>query len=256
MKLICLQAGHEGRTSGATGAPGEQELTIRIRNALFDVLTTKGFQVQKVNADPKASEIDKDFDLFLAIHGDANVYGTGGGFVDFPEPSTDGATQESQRIAGAIAEEYFKHSQIINHPERSNKNTRFYYMWKKLSAKTPCVIIELGVVTDAHDKVLLNDTQRITGALARGICKAFGVSYEEVNPPPMEITDQTKIPQIVDENGNAMEVQRIRSLLSDRKRDLEAAQKRIRELEAVPQAPTFNNPKAILFFELAKLEEA
>lgn len=226
MKLICLQAGHEGRTSGGTGAPGEQELNIRIRNRLSEILISKGFSVQKVTADPATTEVNKDFDLFLALHGDANVYGTGGGFVDFPEPSTDGATAESQRIAKIITDEYFKHSEIVNHPERSNKNTRYYYMWSKLSAKTPCVIIEMGVVQDSHDKVLLADTDRVANALARGICRAFDIPFD-LTPTEPVITDQTKIPQL----GN-MEVQQIRSMLSDLQRDLDSLQGKIDKAKA------------------------
>jgi len=183
-KFICLQSGHEGRTSGSTGAPGEVELNVRIRNRLSDILIEKGFMIQLVGADPINAEINKDFDLFLALHGDADIYGTGGGVVDFPEPNTDGATIESQRIAKCITEEYFKHSEIVNHPERSNANTRYYYMWDQLTLKTPCVIIEMGVVRDAHDSVLLADTERIATALARGVCKAFDVTYDTPLPAP------------------------------------------------------------------------
>lgn len=179
-----LQAGHAGVTSGATGAPGEQELNKRIRNRLSEILISKGFQLYLVDANPPQNQLTQDFDLFLAIHGDANVYGTGGGFVDHPEPSTDDATVESQRIDKEIESEYFNRTGIVNHPERSNANTRYYYMWKQLSAKTPCVIIELGVVQDAHDKVILTDTERVCEGLARGICKAFGVPYDVVAPAP------------------------------------------------------------------------
>jgi len=182
MITICLQSGHEGRTSGSTGAPGEVELNVRIRNRLSQILIEKGFVLQLVNADPTPSEIGKDYNLFLALHGDADIYGKGGGFVDFPDPVTDKATKESQRIAKCIREEYFKHAEIVEYPSRSNANTKYYYMWDRLSAKTPCVIIEMGVVQDAHDKVLLADTNRIAGAIARGICKAFNVPYDVVIP--------------------------------------------------------------------------
>src|SRR3990167_21916 len=138
MKKICLQAGHWNVPSGATGAPGEQELNKRIMFALRDVLISKGFQLYLVDANPPDSQINQDFDLFLALHGDANIYGIGGGFVDFADPSIDDATIESKRIKEAIESEYFKHSGIVNHQERSNPNTRFYYMWQRLTPKTPC----------------------------------------------------------------------------------------------------------------------
>lgn len=185
-KFICLQAGHEGRTSGATGAPGEQELNVRIRNRLSEILIEKGFQVQLVNADPTKDEIRKDFDLFLALHGDANIYGTGGGCVGSGDKSVDLCWKESARIRDCIVSEYFDHSGIVNHPERVNKNMTMYYMWSSLSSKTPCVLIEMGVVQDAHDKVLLADTERIASAIARGICLAFDVQYDEPAIPEPE----------------------------------------------------------------------
>lgn len=191
-KRICLQAGHEEVTFGATGAPGEKELNVRIRNRLSDILISKGFVLQLVNANPTDNEIDKDFNLFLALHGDADVYGTGGGFVDYPDASVDSANAESKRIKEAIESEYFNRSGIVNHPKRSNAKTKFYYMWSRLSAKTPCVIIEMGVVQDAHDKVILADTERVASALARGICKAFSVDFDVPNsqtqPPSGLIT--------------------------------------------------------------------
>jgi N-acetylmuramoyl-L-alanine amidase len=183
MKKIMLQAGHAGVTSGATGAPAEQELNLRIRTRLSQILISKGFQLYLVDAHPPQNQLNQDFDLFLALHGDANVYGTGGGFVDHPEPSTDLATAESQRIDKEIEGEYFKNTGIVNHPERSNANTKFYYMWSQLSAKTPCVIIEMGVVQDAHDKVILSDTERVASAIARGVCKSFGIAYDAPVPP-------------------------------------------------------------------------
>lgn len=192
MAFICLQAGHEGRTSGATGAPGEIELNVRIRNRLSDILQAKGFMIQLVAADPTDVEIKKDFDLFLALHGDANIYGTGGGCVGSGDPSVDASWARSADIKNAIISEYFHHSEIVNHPERVTAKMTKYYMWSRLTAKTPCVIIEMGVVQDPHDKVLLADTERIAAAIARGVCKAFGVSYEVLppEPPPVETCEQ------------------------------------------------------------------
>lgn len=186
MKFIALQSGHEGRTSGATGAPGEIELNVRIRNRLSQLLIERGFMVQLMGADPVKAEYYKDFDLFLALHGDANIYGTGGGVVACIAPyidSSETSNAESRRIRDVINSIYFNETGIVNHPERSNKKMTEYYMWPKLTAKTSCVIIEMGVVQDPHDKVLLSNTDLIAKALARAICKAFNVSYEIETPP-------------------------------------------------------------------------
>jgi N-acetylmuramoyl-L-alanine amidase len=190
-KFICLQAGHQGVTTGATGAPGEQELNIRIRDRLSQILISKGFMLQLVNAHPTQQEINKDFDLFLALHGDANIYGTGGGVVSYIASYLDSSTAsnaESNRIHQCIEDEYFPNTGIVNHPERNNLNMTEYYMWSQLTAITPCVIMEMGVVQDAHDKVILADTSRVANAIARGICTAFGVPFDYKPPvivPPV-----------------------------------------------------------------------
>lgn len=45
------------------------------------------------------------------------------------------------------------------------------------------------------------------------------------------ITDQTKIPQIVDENGNPMEVQRIRSELNDQKNTIQSLRNQLQQAQ-------------------------
>jgi hypothetical protein len=62
-------------------------------------------------------------------------------------------------------------------------------MWQYLSNKTPCVLLEMGEAKDAHDSVLLGNTELIASAIVRSICKAFGVSYE-INIPPVVIPTQ------------------------------------------------------------------
>lgn len=188
MIKICIQAGHEGRSSGATGAPGEQEFTQRVSNRLAEKLRERNIYVKRTNADPHKDPKDlevlnTDWNLFLTIHGDADVYGEGGGFLDIPEPSTDKAHPESKRIMEAMESMYFDHSGIVNKPNRRNKNTKYYYMWKYLSAKTPCVIIECGVMQNAHDKVILADTERVTNAMLRGIFKAFDIPWDKPGSP-------------------------------------------------------------------------
>ena len=205
MFKIMLQGGHLGTTTGQVGAPGEQELTRRIRTRLSEILISKGFQLFLVDANPPDDQLNQDFDLFLALHGDADYPNDGGsGFTDFPEPSTDGATQESQRLAREIASEYFNHSGIkeVSH---SNANTRFYYMWKRLSAKTPCVILEMGQVQDPHDKVILADTDRVCNAIARGVCKAFGVPFDAPQPPTPPVEPQPDYKKLYEDEKMAHE---------------------------------------------------
>lgn len=192
---ICIQAGHQNvkynsivELRGSTGAPNELEFNINIRDLVSDELRKRGFEVTGVdaNANDDPNITGKDWDLFLAIHYDADVYGKGGGFVDYPEPSTDGATAESQRIVSAIRDEYFKTTGITNVYQRSNKNTRYYYMWRYLSAKTPCALIECGVGMHVPDdwETLHFNRPRVVEGIVRGVCKAFNQPYDTTPPQP------------------------------------------------------------------------
>ncbi len=208
MKLICLQAGHENTQNncnpalrGSTGAPGEIAFTVKTRNRLSEILQQKGFQVQLVdatyNCNPEAGK--KDFDLFLAIHYEADVHNMGGGLIGSGDPSVDANYKESARIRDVMRSEYFKNVGIDEHEEWSNPNVTEYYMWSALTAKTPCVLIECGVGQNAHDKVILADTDRICNAIARGICKAFNVPFDAPQPAQPDPRDE-KIKQLTAEN--------------------------------------------------------
>jgi N-acetylmuramoyl-L-alanine amidase len=185
---VCLQAGHVNCKNnsivalrGSTGAPGEQNFTQGIVDGLVPILKSLGVEVTKTdsNANDDFNITSKDWDLFLSVHYDADIYNDSGGFTDFPEPITDSATKQSQFMANAISQEYFSITGIKNMPKRSNANTRYYYMWQHLSAKTPCVIIECGVGNrKPNDYNMLNiNREKIVEALAKGIAKALGVAY-------------------------------------------------------------------------------
>lgn len=201
---IVIQAGHINTQFNSipalqseTGTDGEQELTLRIANALSALLRAKGFDVVQTdanaNSDPKITT--QDYDFFLALHGDANVYGTGGGFITAPDPAFDAANEQSIAIAKQIQQHYFapytQDTGIVEHLERNNPNATQYYMWMALTAKTPCALIEMGVVKDAHDSVILADTNRVCNAIAKGICAAFNIPFDVPTSSPTPPTNPT-----------------------------------------------------------------
>lgn len=211
MTKICLQAGHNNckynsivRLRGSTGAPNEAPFNLDIMNRLAGELRKRGFEVvttdANANDDPNITKTD--FDLFLAIHYDADVYGKGGYFVDFCDPAVDMATQESQRLTKAISEAYGAKTGIVNHPERSNINTRRYYMWQYLTQKTPCVLIECGVGMHKPDDndVLFNHRDLVVEGIGRGICTAFKTKWELEKTAEQKLADA--VAQIDQLNGN------------------------------------------------------
>lgn len=206
MKRIVIQAGHIGKAGG--GSPGEQEVNKRIADRLSALLRARGFEVIQTDYyaynDTKVTK--QDHALFLALHCDMDYAGdNGSGFADYPEPSTDGATKESQRITKILNESYFPEVGIV-YKNRSNANTRYYYMWKYLTLKTPCVLIEMGQTQDPHDKVLLGNTDLIANALGRAVCKAFGVSFDNISNGGGYSDD------------NKVEIERLKKLLEEQKK--------------------------------------
>jgi len=184
MKML-IHCGHWNITSNCnlllrpgTGTLGEIDFNKSVGIALEKLLQEDGHTTYLDDANTNCRPLltKQDWSLALAIHADANIYGTGGGFVDVLRPDWDPARVESARIAQALRDRYFPETGIVNHPERSNKNTREYYLWNHLTDMTPCVIIECGVLQDAHDKVILSDIPRVAKAIREGIRKAF--------PPP------------------------------------------------------------------------
>ena len=192
MTKILIHCGHwniknncNSALRSGTGAPGEAEFTKQVGIKLEKLLQESGYSTYLDDANTNCHEnvTEQDWDLAFAIHADANIYGTGGGFVDVPLPDLDLAHSESQRIMEAIESEYFTESGIVNTPKRRNKNTNQYYLWSALSAKTPCVILECGVLLEAHDSVILNDINRVARAILKGIQKAFPIV---VTPPVID----------------------------------------------------------------------
>lgn len=203
MIKIALQAGHQNIKDNCsenlrkgTGSPGEAIWTPKLREALSKILISKGFQVFLFDANANCqSESKQDFDLFLALHWDADVYAIGGGFADWPDPTVDAVSSRSKELAQKINASYFPRTNIEYHPERSNGNTKFYYMWQGLTAKTPCVLIECG--TNNRDN-LQNRTPEIAEALARAICQAFDVTFDIPALPTSTVTIRAILDQVKD----------------------------------------------------------
>jgi len=194
MPKVCIQAGHKNIYSGATGATGERDWNTAVVTKIATLLKNNGFEVYEADAkaDTNADVVGKDWDLFLAIHYDADIYNDRGGFVDFPDPSVDQVTQESQRIAGVLSKFYAKMG-IPTRPNRSNANTKFYYMWRALTAKTPCVIMECGVGWRKPEdyNTLWGRMDEVAQTIAELIAESLGAP---INQKPFNFDHTKKMP--------------------------------------------------------------
>lgn len=194
---ILIQAGHVNTQTnidpglrGSTGAPGEVKFTLDVANQVSAILRSKGFTVKQTdaNANSDSTVMNKDWRLALSIHYEADIHNTNGGFEACPDPSVDSASSESQRIAKFFPNDYFTVLGLPRHTEWRNANTSYYYLWRYLSAKTPCVLVECGVGwRQPNDYNLLNTDdgrKKVAEKLARSVCSAFGVAFDDPAPTP------------------------------------------------------------------------
>ena len=70
-------------------------------------------------------------------------------------------------------------------------------MWKKLSSKTPCVIIECGVGMHVPDdwQILHFDRPKVVEGIVKGICLSFKVPYLLPIPEPAPIPEPEPEPE-------------------------------------------------------------
>lgn len=218
-KLIGLQAGHQNIQGNAdpilrtqTGAQGEEPFNVKVRDALGQILISKGFQVQldDANSNINPQTLGKHFDFYLSIHAQASVVG---GAVSAPDPSVDQVNGESKRIVEAMNQEYFKDTGIVRNDSMINPNMTQYYMWAVLEAKTPCGIIECGDLSDPHDSVILADTQRVALGIAHGICDAFGVAWGTPAPNYQKLYNDEVLAHQTDNKANAETIQNLKAKL-------------------------------------------
>lgn len=184
MKILTI-VGHQNiqfnsltNLHGNTGTAGELEINIRITNRVSSMLRERGFEVVQTDAngndDPAITKTD--FNLALSLHCDMDT-GSQGGMCGSGDKSVDMSWKESARIKSVFDEVYFKETGIKNKGYVTEGMTK-WYMWQYLTPKTPCVLLEMGEAKDAHDSVLLGNTELIASGIVRSICKAFNKPYD------------------------------------------------------------------------------
>lgn len=120
-------------------------------------------------------EFHADYDAFVALHYDANIYGSGGTFWGRATASVTGALDDA--LGAALWTKLRAIPQApAAHFERLNVNVTDYYGFRLTSAKTPGVLIELGVgAPGAPDYLWLRTYQQnIADAIAIGLSTFAG----------------------------------------------------------------------------------
>lgn len=173
MPVLVVQMGHSGRTSGATGAPGEMAFTEAAGAACRRLLDGRGgWSVRLIQADVAVSLYRGDG--FVAIHADGStnpdVRGACYG-VQTPEGG-----QAGQRWADAWERTYRGPWNPVNY----TTNLAQYYGVRDAVAvgNKRAFILEAGTITNALDHALITSAAGLD-ALARSVGSAFGVPVED-----------------------------------------------------------------------------
>jgi N-acetylmuramoyl-L-alanine amidase len=185
MSILIVQMGHSGRTSGATGAPGEMAFTEAVGAACARLLNASGWTCRTIPADPPPAAYRGD--AFVAVHADGSN-----------NPDVRGASVGYQNDPGNALAHRWRDAYIRRgfsgpcHPDNYTENLHYYYGVGTAigQGNRNACIIECGTITNAADKAMMAP-ERV--ALAIGDALGIFVTQEEIAMYLSEVSQgQTK----------------------------------------------------------------
>jgi N-acetylmuramoyl-L-alanine amidase len=174
MLEILIQQGHvaprEPGFEAATGTPGEQELVIRIADALAGLLAVDGRFAPVVVPGDIPDGIAVDAALFL--HADGSPDPTASGY-SFGYPDHD----VNRRLAELLATQF---DLLPGHPTHRRDNLtadlRRYYGFARVATLGPEALVEHGFLTNPGERLwLFANVSELAGAEYRALCSHFGL---------------------------------------------------------------------------------
>ncbi|HET8569103.1 MAG TPA: N-acetylmuramoyl-L-alanine amidase [Candidatus Limnocylindria bacterium] len=192
-RRVGIQAGHWetelappelGRILTQTGAAwrgiNERELNWEIANKVADLLRAKGIVVDVL---PTTVPPGYLADAFVALHGDSDGEGVKSGFKLAHSSRRTPFEDSLQRL---LTEEYGSATGLEYDQAGVSSNMRGYYAhsWTRIrystSPFTPSVILEMGFVSNDHDRnLMIYEQDLIANAIATGILKFLEATPRE-----------------------------------------------------------------------------
>ena len=191
--------GHVGRTSGATGAPGEQAYAKRAGEASRTHLNAVGFSCRLIGADVDAQLYRGD--MFVALHADGNA-----------NPEVSGASVGYKTAEGRQAADSWKRHYVANGWDRGFKPDNYtaalsgYYGNNRAIAvgNRRAFICEAGFMTNPAERAIIESPEgieRIGRCVAAVAVDFFGTRNCPPTPPPPGIPVYPGLKRLGD--GNA-----------------------------------------------------
>ena len=170
---VYIQAGHEGRTRGATGTSGpygnEIDWTPIVADEATRILEEAGITVIRSNADRRKYSI---VDLALSIHFDGCATQCGSGASIGYDDHTDKPAADEWK---ALYSNYFKHKW---HDDNFTKNLSNYYNFKYTITRDAELVLELGDLTcPTQAKWMKNNLKNLGNVVAYFAAKRIGKEH-------------------------------------------------------------------------------
>ena len=166
---VVIQAGHEGRTNGNTGAVShgtyEVEWNTIVANQIAKKLQSWGIETKRVGADTPLLKAK----IAVAIHFDgAQTPCSSGASVGYPN-------KESQKLANRWKKLYKKYFPFHWQKDNFTKNLSNYYAYYTIRAEK-FLVLELGEITCKKEREWLKPRlKKIANLIAATIATEFGL---------------------------------------------------------------------------------
>jgi len=193
-KKVFIDPGHGGDDSGAVGVNNllEKDINLAVSKKVYDFLKNQGLEIKLSRTDDKTLELNErtvaantwNADGFVSIH--CNAFNKEACGIE-----TYSYNIATNNLAVNIHEEILKSKCYTKN--RGVKTANFYVL--KYTNMRTC-LIELAFIDNIDDaKILLENQDELAEAIAKGICKYFGIEYKNNNKdnndeiPPVDNTD-------------------------------------------------------------------
>lgn len=179
---LCIANSHRNSPNGQTGTNGELVLIDKVFSELSPLLIKAGIEVYyddagMVNINRLGDNLF--YAIFLHFDGATNP-DYNGGFVDAsPESYTE---TKDWKIAQMVADSYFNNMGIRFAPEHRTINSTYFYGFNEAAKNTVTFLIELGTLTNVHDRAICQDYNKIARLLCDGI-----VAYLKKEDPRYQV---------------------------------------------------------------------
>ncbi|SFZ98500.1 hypothetical protein MNB_SV-5-226 [hydrothermal vent metagenome] len=169
---VLIQAGHEGRIKGNTGATGiykETAWNTYVADEVTKTLESWGIDVKRIGAKVEPTEAK----IAISIHFDsAKRVCNSGASIGYPN-------RDSYEFAKSWKALYSEHFPFRWHKDNFTKNLRDYYAYQEIDSEK-FLLLELGEITCKKQTTWLKPRlDKIAHLVAYAVAKELGVNVEK-----------------------------------------------------------------------------